>query len=58
MKRSEWTLYWPDRNSRFHLYELIEPTQHVAELPDEIRADPARRFMPPSKQGPTWFVTA
>ncbi len=44
MKRSEWTLYWPDRNSRFHLYELTEPTQHVTELLDEIDADPTCIF--------------
>ena len=44
MKRGEWTLYWPDRNSRFHVYELTEPTQHVAELLDEIDADPTFIF--------------
>jgi len=43
-KRSEWTLYWPDRHSRFHRYELTEPTQNVTELLDEIDADPTFIF--------------
>jgi len=44
MKRSQWTLYWPDRNSRFHLYEMVEPTRHVVELLDEIDDDPTCIF--------------
>ncbi|MGH2652602.1 MAG: DUF3024 domain-containing protein, partial [Actinomycetota bacterium] len=27
--RREWTLYWPDRHSRFHLYDLTPPTADV-----------------------------
>ena len=38
-KRNEWTLYWADRNSKFQRYCDAEPTQHVAELLDEIDAD-------------------
>lgn len=44
MKRNEWTLYWTDRNSKFHRYELVEPTRHVAELLGEIDADPTCIF--------------
>jgi len=44
MKRSEWTLYWPDRNSRFHRYEETKPSQHLAVLLDEIDADPTCIF--------------
>ena len=38
-KRNEWTLYCADRNSKFQRYWDTEPTQHVAELLDEIDAD-------------------
>jgi hypothetical protein len=24
-----WTLYWPDRNSRFHLHDLVPPSKQV-----------------------------
>jgi len=40
MKRIEWTLYWPDRHSRFHRYGMAQPTQRVATLLDVIDADP------------------
>lgn len=36
----DWTLYWPDRNSRFHLCEDFDSTPMVARLPAEINADP------------------
>ena len=42
--RNEWTLYWPDRNSRFQRYWDAEPTQHVGELLDEVDADSACIF--------------
>lgn len=38
-KRREWTLYWADRNSKFHRYELTAPTPHIGRLLDEIDAD-------------------
>jgi hypothetical protein len=31
-----WTLYWRDRNSRFHRYDRIEPSANVGALIDEI----------------------
>jgi hypothetical protein len=34
-----WTLYWADRNSRWHLYDLIEPGT-VTALLAEIEDDP------------------
>ena len=43
-KRSEWTLYWADRNSKFQRYRDTEPTQHVGELLAEIDADPTGVF--------------
>jgi Protein of unknown function (DUF3024) len=39
-----WELYWADRNSEFHVYDLIEPTQHIATLLDEIDRDPTCIF--------------
>ncbi len=38
-----WTLHWADRNSRWHLYEDIEPGT-VTELLAEIERDPISIF--------------
>jgi hypothetical protein len=42
--RGEWSLYWTDRNSKFHLYDRIEPTPTVEHLLAEIHTDPACIF--------------
>lgn len=42
--RREWTLYWPDRNSRFHRYDLAQPTTDVVALLDEVDRDPTSIF--------------
>ncbi len=39
-----WELYWPDRNSKFHIYEGVEPTQDVTLLLGEINRDPTGIF--------------
>jgi hypothetical protein len=39
-----WELYWPDRNSDFHLYEPVEPTQDVTSLLAAIESDPTGIF--------------
>jgi hypothetical protein len=39
-----WTLYWPDRNGRWHKYDGVAPTGHVLELLDEIDRDPTGIF--------------
>ena len=39
-----WTLYWFDRNSKAHRYDLIEPHQPVATLLDEVERDPTAIF--------------
>jgi len=39
-----WTLYWPDRNSRFHIYQQLDPSPRVADLLAEIDADPTAIF--------------
>ncbi len=38
-----WTLYWADRNSRWHLYDMIDPGR-VDELLHEIEDDPTCIF--------------
>jgi Protein of unknown function (DUF3024) len=42
--RREWTLYWPNRNSKFHRYDLVQPTTDVDALLDEIDRDPTSIF--------------
>jgi hypothetical protein len=37
-----WTLYWRDRNLRFHSYDLLAPSQRVEDLLTEIDRDPSR----------------
>jgi hypothetical protein len=39
-----WELYWADRNSEFHVYDLVGPTLHIATLLDEIDRDPTCIF--------------
>jgi hypothetical protein len=39
-----WTLYWRDRHLRFHLYDLVEPSDSVRELLAEIERDPTCIF--------------
>lgn len=42
--RREWQLYWRDRNSRFHAYDLASPTANVEQLLAEVDADPTGIF--------------
>jgi hypothetical protein len=35
-----WTIYWPDRHSKFHRYEDLDPTPTIDRLLAEIDADP------------------
>lgn len=39
-----WTLYWPDRNGKFHLYEGVDPTPTIERLLAEVDADPTSIF--------------
>jgi Protein of unknown function (DUF3024) len=39
-----WTLYWRDRNLRFHLYDLLGPSSRVEDLLTEIDRDPTGIF--------------
>ena len=44
LHRGEWSLYWSDRNLKFHEYDLVSPTPHVDELITEIERDPTSIF--------------
>lgn len=39
-----WTLFWRDRNLRFHRYDGLAPTPRVGDLLDEISRDPTAIF--------------
>ncbi|KAA8946833.1 DUF3024 domain-containing protein [Mycobacterium sp.] len=39
-----WSLYWRDRNLRFHAYDLVSPTAGVEELLVELDRDPTAIF--------------
>ncbi len=42
--RAEWSLYWTDRNSKFHVYDRVESTPTVDRLLAEVDADPTCIF--------------
>jgi hypothetical protein len=39
-----WSLYWRDRNLRFHEYDLAPPSVHVDDLLNELSRDPTCIF--------------
>jgi chorismate mutase len=39
-----WTLYWRDRDSRFHHYDPVPPTADIGVLLGELERDPAALF--------------
>jgi hypothetical protein len=39
-----WSLYWRDRNLRFHAYDLVSPTASIEELLAEVDRDPTAIF--------------
>ena len=39
-----WSLYWRDRNLRFHAYDRVPPTASVEELLTELDRDPTAIF--------------
>lgn len=42
--RRQWSLYWRDRNLRFHLYELASASSSVEDLLAELDRDPTGIF--------------
>jgi hypothetical protein len=39
-----WSLYWRDRNLRFHLYDRLAPSPRIDDLLREIDRDPTAIF--------------
>ncbi len=39
-----WTLYWRDRNLKFHRYDQLPPSTHIDDLLAEIDRDPSGAF--------------
>ena len=39
-----WTLYWPDRNSRWHYYVDLDPSRNFEKLLVEVDDDPSGIF--------------
>ena len=39
-----WSLFWRDRNLRFHAYDLVAPTASIEELLAELDRDPTAIF--------------
>ena len=44
MQTRLWTLYWLDRNSKFHIYERIKPSKYIETLLKEVNSDPTGIF--------------
>lgn len=42
--RRQWSLYWPDRRSRFHVYDRVEASASMVDLLDVIERDPLTVF--------------
>ena len=40
----DWVLYWSDRNGKWHVYDLIEPSPTVGSLIAEVEKDPVSIF--------------
>jgi hypothetical protein len=54
--RNRWSLYWRDRNLKFHEDELADPTPDIQDLLDEIDRDPTNIFWAePVSSGPPAF---
>ncbi len=43
-KHARWTLYWSDRNQRWHKYDRIPPSVDILALLDEVDSDPTYIF--------------
>jgi len=44
VSRREWTLYWRDRNQRWHRYDSAAPTSAIAALLEAMDRDPTGIF--------------
>jgi hypothetical protein len=43
-EKQNWTIYWRDRNEKWHLYSEINPRKQIEEIIKEIDADPTGIF--------------
>jgi hypothetical protein len=43
-EQENWTLYWRDRNEKWHLYTEITPVKNVEEIINEVDKDPSGIF--------------
>ncbi|MCW8830730.1 MAG: DUF3024 domain-containing protein [Gammaproteobacteria bacterium] len=44
LKTKQWTLYWADRNSKWHIYNEIRPNKDIKKIIQEIDNDPTGIF--------------
>ena len=44
MAAKRWSLYWRDRNLRFHRYDQLPPSPRVGDLLEEVDRDPIAIF--------------
>jgi Protein of unknown function (DUF3024) len=42
--RRRWTLYWRDRNLRWHRYDFLRPSPSLSDLLAEVQRDPTATF--------------
>lgn len=42
--RTEWSLYWRDRNLEFHRYDPVDPTPHLDKLIGHVHDDQTGLF--------------
>ncbi len=43
-RTGQWSLYWRDRNLRFHAYDRVPPTAQLQDLLGEVDLDPTAIF--------------
>jgi hypothetical protein len=44
VERQQWALFWSDRNSKWHRYDLIPASPSFEDLLQEVDSDPTRIF--------------
>ena len=40
----KWSLYWMDRKSKWHIYDMVKPTHDLGKLLKEVDRDPSGIF--------------
>jgi Protein of unknown function (DUF3024) len=44
VKSSYWTLYWPDRNIRWHPFPVVVPSRRLEDLIEAVKGNPLGAF--------------